>query len=195
MRTSATSCLFFILIFTSMLLPSNASRPIVQPVLATDDESLRGLQLSIICDSTQYSAGQLPRFNVELRNTGEDDLILNLGIMLANGRKQYPKAIVLLITDSEGKSRLFDLRGPGAVGGRMDPLLVPLVSGGTYTLPVDLGRYWAASSKEFEYKLRGAYSIEARLTGEKVPARQDLLLARYWTGEVTSNRLTFDVAN
>ena len=195
MRASASSCLFFILTFTSMLLPSNASRPIALPVLATDDESLGGLQLSIALDSTQHTAGQLPKFNVELRNTGEDDLILNLGIMLANGRKQYPKAIVLLITDSEGKSRLFDLREPSAIGGRMDPLIVPLASGGAYSLPVDLGKYWAAPSKEFEYKLRGAYSIEARFTGEKAPARQDTLLARYWIGKVTSNRLTFEVAN
>lgn len=40
--------------------------------------------------------------------------------MLANVRKQYPEAITLRITDSEGKSRTFHLGEPFGVAGRVD---------------------------------------------------------------------------
>lgn len=44
-------------------------------------------------------AKRLPKFKVELRNSGDDDLVLNVGVMLANGKKQYPDAITLVVTD------------------------------------------------------------------------------------------------
>jgi len=56
---------------------------------------------------------------VELENVGEDDLILNLGSTLANGRKQYPTEIVLILTNSQGKARRFDLKGPASTAGRV----------------------------------------------------------------------------
>src|SRR5437870_7169489 len=40
---------------------------------------------------------------LELRNTAPKDAILNLGIMLANGARQYPSAISLTLTDARGK--------------------------------------------------------------------------------------------
>ena len=39
----------------------------------------------------------------------ESDFVLNLGVMLANGGKQYPRALVLIVTDETGKSRQFEL--------------------------------------------------------------------------------------
>ena len=106
-----------------------------------------------------------PKFRVELRNAEESDLTLNLGIMLDNGRKQYPTATFLNLTDTQGKSRR-----------------------------LDLDRYFAAASKEYEYKpTPGTYSLEAQYTGKGVPRDMDLLLGHYWEGTVKSNRLRFDV--
>jgi hypothetical protein len=66
---------------------------------------------------------------------------------------------------------------------------------------VDLGKYWAAPSKEFEYKFqRGTYSIQARYTGKAVSQQEanldvkGIALMPYWTGTVTSNQLPFDVS-
>ncbi|HZS27757.1 MAG TPA: hypothetical protein VFB76_11045 [Candidatus Angelobacter sp.] len=148
---------------------------------------------------TEDGLSNIPKFRVELRNTGENDLILNLGIMLANGRKQYPNAIVLVLTDQDRKSRRLELRDPAAIGGRMDPLIVPLPVGSSYSLPVDLDKYWAAASREIEYKLNpGSYSLVAEFTGRAVSRQsanldvKGIALMPYWEGTVTSNQLSFE---
>jgi hypothetical protein len=58
----------------------------------------RELKMNVHLDAAAVGESKVPKFRVELQNAGEDDLILNLGITLANGRKQYPKDIVLLLT-------------------------------------------------------------------------------------------------
>ena len=160
----------------------------------------RELEMTVHLDDTAQSQPKLPKFRVELRNVGDHDLILNLGFTLANGRKQYPNAIVLTIVDTQGKARQFDLIGPAGVAGRLDPLILPLPAGSTFSLPVDLDKYWAAASKEFQYKFqRGSYSIEAQFRGKTVSSQEanldvkGIALMPYWTGTATSNQLRFEV--
>jgi hypothetical protein len=159
----------------------------------------RELEMSVHLDATEVGQSKVPKFRVELRNAGEHDLILNLGIMLAAGRKQYPRAIVLIVTDSQGKARWLDLIEPGAIAGRVDPLIVPLPVGSTFSIPVDLDKYWAAASKEFDYKLKpGTYFLEAQFDGRGVTQQEanldvkGIALMPYWTGSITSNRLRFE---
>jgi hypothetical protein len=163
-------------------------------------EVVGGLKMSIYPDQSSGADSKPPKFRVELRNAGESDLILNLGIMLANGKKQYPNAIVLTLVDAQGKSRRFDLREPWFVAGRLDPLVVPLPTGAAFSILVDLDKYWAAASKEFDYKLKpGSYSLEAQFTGKGVSQQEanldvkGIALMPYWTGMVTSNRQQFEV--
>jgi hypothetical protein len=66
--------------------------------------------MAIRLDQAEGAQSKAPKFTVELRNAGENDLIFNLGMMLANGKKQYPNAVALTLTDAQGKSRRFDLR-------------------------------------------------------------------------------------
>jgi hypothetical protein len=160
----------------------------------------RELEVTMHLDATAHVQSDLPKFRMELQNTGKRDLVLNLGITLSNGSKQYPTALVLMIIDPQGKARQFDLIGPAAIAGRLDPLILPLPVGSTFSLPVDLGKYWAVQSKEFEYKFqRGTYSIQARFTGKAVSQQEanldvkGIALMPYWTGTVTSNQLRFDV--
>ena len=143
-----------------------------------------------------------PDFRVELRNVGENDLVLNLGVMLANGKRPYPNAIILTLTDAQGKSRRLDLRDPSFISGRVDPLVVPLPVGAVFSIPVNLDRYWAVASAEFDYKPKpGSYALEAQFTGKGVSqqgANLDLpgiALMPYWQGTVTSNLLRFDIPN
>jgi hypothetical protein len=159
------------------------------------------LEVTMHLDTTAHIQSDLPKFRMELQNIGKRDLVLNLGITLSNGSKQYPDALVLIIIDPQGKARQFDLIGPAAIAGRLDPLILPLPVGCTFSLPVDLGKYWAAQSKEFEYKFqRGTYSIQARFTGKAVSQQEanldvkGIALMPYWTGTVTSNQLPFDVS-
>ena len=160
----------------------------------------RELEMRVHLDGTTQSQSRAPKFRVELQNVGDHDLILNLGFTLANGRKQYPDAIVLTLIDAHRKARQFDLIGPAAVAGRVDPLIVPLPTGSTFSIPIDLEKYWAAASKEFEYKFqRGTYSLEARFSGKAVSPQEanldvkGIALMPYWTGTVTSNQVQFEV--
>ncbi len=159
-------------------------------------EVVNGLQMSIRLDKAASAA--IPGFRVDLHNAGESAVVLNLGVMLANGRRQHPNALVLTITDSHGKSRQFNLREPYVVIGRMDPLVVPLPAGSTFSLPVDLHNYWAAASQEFDYKLTpGTYTIGVQFPGKGVSSVnsdvEGLALMPYWTGTLTSNQLRFEV--
>lgn len=78
-----------------------------------------------------------PTFRVELFNSSESDFALNLGLMLANGIKQYPTKILLTVTDAGGKSRQFSLIEPGGIAGRVDALVVPLPAGSTFPYRCD----------------------------------------------------------
>jgi hypothetical protein len=40
---------------------------------------------------------------LEIRNVGDTSAVLNLGIMLANGARQYAKAITLTLRDTAGR--------------------------------------------------------------------------------------------
>src|ERR1035438_2140545 len=53
-----------------------------------------------------------PTFEVELSNIGDHDLVLNLGMMLANGRQQYADAIHLVLRDTQNSIEMLDLKGP-----------------------------------------------------------------------------------
>jgi hypothetical protein len=163
-------------------------------------EVVGGLQMSIYPDQASRADSKPPKFRVELRNVGESDLILNLGMMLANGKKQYPNAVVLTLIDAQGKSRHLDLSEPFSVGGRLDPLVLPLPTGAAFSIPVDLDKYWAPASKEFDFKLKpGSYLLEAQFTGRGVSQQEanldvkGIALMPYWRGTVTSNHLQFEV--
>lgn len=66
-------------------------------------ESNAELRMSIIATTPQEAKG-IPVFRVTLENVGDKDAVLNLGIMLANGKVLLPDAIHLILIDSRGKS-------------------------------------------------------------------------------------------
>jgi hypothetical protein len=84
----------------------------------------------------------------------------------------------------------------------MDPFVLPIPIDATFSLSVDLDNYWAAKSKEFDYKLKpGSYSIQAQLAGRGVSQQEanldvkGIALMPYWKGTVSSNQLRFDISN
>ena len=108
-----------------------------------------GLKMRISPDDTGDSGSTTPAFRVELINSGESDFVLNLGLMLANGDKQYPRAVVLIVTDGTGKLQQFELIEPAHIFGRADPLVVPLPAGCTFSIPVRLNKYLAVAPMKF----------------------------------------------
>jgi hypothetical protein len=174
----------------------------LKPSAETWGEAVSGLQMTIYLDRAEGVPSKAPKFRVELRNAAQKDLVVNLGMMLANGKMQYPNALVLILTDAQRKSRRLDLREPSAIAGRVDPFVLPIPIGATFSIPVDLEKYWVAESKEFDYKLKpGTYSLEAQFTGRSVSQQEanldvkGIALMPYWTGTVASNQLRFEVSS
>jgi hypothetical protein len=135
-----------------------------------------------------------PEFEVAFRNTGEQDVSLNLGIMLANGNVQLPDKIHLQIVDGSRKSRElhFSDKRYAAVGGRMDAYVVPLRAGSSYTLKLRLDQFWSSDTQEFKLKLKpGRYEISSQFQGDGAttsnPDMAGVELMNFWKGKLQSN--------
>jgi hypothetical protein len=101
-----------------------------------------------------------------VQNSGEGDVVLNLGIMLANGKQQFPTEVRLAVTDEKGATRQFRLPEP-RIAGRADDFLVPLCAGATYTVSLDLDRLRPDNPAEAARKLpKGAYRVVAIFEGK-----------------------------
>jgi hypothetical protein len=134
-------------------------------------------------------------FNVTFQNTGEKDVILNLGMMLANGKALLPDAINLRLTDADGSQQKYvfhDVRYPG-VAGRVDDYAVPLRAGSSHTVKLSQSNFYCIETKEFRIKLKpGKYSVYAEFRGGG--AKYDnLRLLRLWTGSLKSNSVRFKI--
>jgi hypothetical protein len=138
-----------------------------------------------------------PGAMLEVRNTGPQDAVLNLGIMLANGARQYPTATTLVLTDAEGKEHHAELAEPaGVISGRLDPFIVPLPGGASLKLPLHISKcLWDASGQleDFEPDPNKHYTVQAQFTGKGVSQAEagldvkGIALMPYWTGAVVSN--------
>jgi RNA polymerase sigma factor (sigma-70 family) len=128
------------------------------------------------------------RLSVVVENVGPEDIVVNLGMMLANGKRQFPTAVRLTVTDAAGKARAFT-RSVGPVAGRVDPFVVPLGSGCGYTLPCRLVDY-ADAADPGAALAPGTYTVTASFQGERVTQTNGdtagLALLPYWRGTVRS---------
>ncbi len=112
-----------------------------------------------------------PTFEVELSNIADHDLVLNLGMMLANGSQQYADAIHLVLRDNQNSIEVLDLKGPPVVAGRIDPFVVPLPRGTRIILPINLADYWIQKQKIFNIQLKpGRYFLSAKYRGGRCEA-------------------------
>ena len=139
---------------------------------AASSTGIEGLQLTVRLDQSQGTDPSHPKFQVQLRNDGENNLILNIGTFAGDGQEQYASAISLILLTSGGKPQFLSfLRPLQDTGGRLQPLLLPLPSGASFSIPVDLANYRAAGSNNRFYGLKaGTYLIAARFIGSNAVA-------------------------
>lgn len=184
-------------------LPNICERPAVHAAETSNTgkvpraEISRDLQVLVRTGKPEYVVGAEVTMNVELRNVGSADVVLDLGVMLANGKEQYPTAIHLSLVDGTGKERRLLPIQPSHVGGRMDPFLVPLPVGATYIIATSLSDYWCPDTKEFQIQpMPGHYTIAAFYNGQ-APTRVNIELAgaKLITGEVSSDATVFSVVS
>jgi RNA polymerase sigma factor (sigma-70 family) len=173
----------------SPTLPSPPNGDDTKPDARVDEpvwgKPLNGLRLGL-CRTEAKKDGQV-RLLVVLENGGAEDLVVNLGLMLANGKRQLPMAVRLVVIGGDGKEHVLRLNQPG-VAGRVDPFIVPLSSGNRYAVSCDLEQ-WG------ERLAPGRYRARAEFVGEAVTKEQvnkdmtGLALMPIWTGTITSGDL------
>lgn len=161
------------------------------------DAATNRLQMSLAVLKSDDDWGY-PRFEVKFTNAGSDDLYLNLGFMLANGRVQLPSKIHLMLWDGDGRNRALDFgdKNYGAIGGRADDFAVPLRSGSSYTLTVRLDQFSSLATKEFDLKLKpGHYGVSAWYQGTGAEhfntGSEGMVLMNFWKGKIQSNTCSF----
>jgi len=187
--------LLVLLIASLLLLPGVSAA--LNPRGQASDEPVGGLQIAVFPDPDESGHGKVPKFRVELRNVGDDDMILYLGNII--GKKQDPANIVLTLFDARGRSlRLMDLTQPMGVAGWVGPMFLPLPAGSRFSIAVDLARYWLPMlDDEFEKPLApGTYWLQAQFSvkGDSQREREFGCGVRSsWSGTITSNRLRFDI--
>jgi hypothetical protein len=91
---------------------------------------------------------------------------------------------------------------PAIIAGRVDPLIVPLPSGATFSLLIDLKKYGALDEKVWHLDFSpGRYTLQAEYEGKRVPASQanldvkGIALMTYWVGKVASTPVAFNVVS
>jgi len=142
------------------------------------------------------------QFEVALDNIGAEDLVLNLGHMLANGKVMFPVSIKLVLTGPSGQVReleYFDRKYPG-IAGRVDDFTVALRAGSLYTIRATTDHYWSRDTNAFGIKLtNGRYRIVARFQGQGAQTHNSdmpgVALMNFWKGIVQSNPLEFVVSD
>ena len=168
---------------------SLADENLVTPAPEGAEESGPAPRISLV----SLTPEQPGLFRVDLENTGDKDLMLNLGMMLANGKVMMPEDVHLILVDARGESKelLFTDRRHHVVAGRVDDFVVPLRAGSAYSLRLSLNDYWCPQTKEFEIALQpGEYRIHAVLnaTGARHVNldTEGMKLMNYWTGSLCS---------
>jgi hypothetical protein len=139
------------------------------------------------------------QFRVELHNSGNRPLVLNVGIALANGNRQYANAVHYSLTMPSGKVVDLVPMEPGFISGRVDPLVMPLPAGATFSFPLDLETFLSIKQGRDWMLHPGRYSLRAQFTGVGVSVSdmswdvQGIALMPFWTGEAISAPVFFTV--
>jgi hypothetical protein len=144
--------------------------------------------LSMMLSNLQSAGNGQFEGDVSLRNLGPNDAVLNLGVSLGNGARSYPDKLSLVARGPDGALHKLHFAGMGAVAGRLDPMVVPLPMGSSYTVH---GRWWASGVTAGKY----AFFVEFQGT----PARNANLdmpgmnVMKCWLGKLNSNEITLTV--
>jgi hypothetical protein len=132
---------------------------------------------------------------IAAQNVGDAPLLLPFGALIGSRFYNFRFQIILVAPDG-AEHRLIDTGSPGIVGGRLDPLAVPLLPGAGYTVEVPLSRFSVLESPE---KLEALVLKGCRLRVELDVHHPTCPLYGYpnpnmipcWEGKLTSNILRF----
>jgi RNA polymerase sigma factor (sigma-70 family) len=129
---------------------------------------------------------------VVMENVGDSDLNVQLGYSLANGKSYHPAALRLLVSLEGNKTRTLTY-SEVRVAGRLDPFVVPLPAGSSYSLRCPLDKFVDSKTGDGIDLTAKEYRIAAELVGQPVskasPDLQGFTLMPYWQGTARSNEV------
>jgi hypothetical protein len=178
----------------ALLTTIGANNQVSPSPLAAESAEADGLALSMRANSPG-SSGAL-RLDVTLENTGQKDILLNLGTMLGNGRIQRHEAIRLLVVDWTGDRRVLHYADPDVPGvaGRIDDYAVPLRAGSTHSVALEIRDFWCPATKEHAIVLPpGAYEVRAQFEGAGAQHDGGMPSPPYWTGTLESGAVLIKI--
>jgi hypothetical protein len=149
----------------------------------------QGLQLATAPVRETWTVGEDPEFHVSFRNSGTDDVFLNLGVILG-GRRHYPMAVSLLLAEPGGRQLEYRLSGPSFVAGRMDDYVVPLRTRAIHELTLTLSEFHGLKLP------KGRYQVSARFQGRGATitnSGQDWTGWNFWQGTLESRVAEFEI--
>ncbi len=163
-----------------------------------EGKAVGGLRIRLHLPAAEEGKKLPPQCEVTLENVGDSDLNVQLGYSLANGKSHHPAALRLLALSKGKKTRTLIYAALPGVAGRMDPFVVPLPAGSSYTLRCAFGKYADSETGRRIDLTANDYRIVAELLGEAVTKTnldvQGLTLMPYWQGKVRSNEVELPFA-
>lgn len=143
--------------------------------------------------SLALSCGEQPgEVTVTIRNSGQADTAVLIGVALGNGRSYWPHELVVELRRS-GSTEVEELvqRGPALIAGRMDHWVVPLPVRAAFSLRLRAADFFVTSPATAVWP---AEELRVRLTGRPITSDLSLdmtgmKLWRVWTGSARSNAL------
>ncbi len=182
-----------------------------QPTPQSWGDAVNGLQTSISQDQNAKGQEKEMRLTIEFRNAGRNNITIVPGLIYTcsqiDAYTSETSYVALNLADSQGTSHAlhfgdFPPFNPGCGGAADSPLVVPLPSGASFSISLDLGRYvdLSGSSQRYptfswrKYQV-GTYFLQAQLTNPRselsFPSSflKSPLYFDAWKGTVNSNRL------
>lgn len=123
---------------------------------------------------------------VVLHNTAAEPRILSLGLLLGNGRQVIPDALRLVMHDRQGRD--YRLWACCQVAGRVDPWLVVLAPGASYTYRTNLAEF-----RDERLTLAAAASAPADLPTPHPPPGEYTLRVTLHAAALDAHGLNSDV--
>jgi hypothetical protein len=149
----------------------------------------RGLGLEATCRVA--SGSNQTEFHIVLRNDSGADTAVVVGFGLGNGHAYFPVGVSVRSTTPAGEEKFsFSPVPPVWVGGRLDPWLVPLPTGATYSFSVPTTHFWNLESgihRSARAHRPGCVGSAARhISGIR---QEGMRLWKVWIGELASTSI------
>ncbi|MGE3163924.1 MAG: hypothetical protein AB7O52_03395 [Planctomycetota bacterium] len=146
-----------------------------------------GLTLSVRVVSGESEPWELC---ATFENNGNQDIFLNLGMLLANGKVQLPTALRIILTGPNGNAHDLEFRDPEHpfVGGRVDDYAVPLRVGSAHSLRLRSKHYWCPKNPEGLALPPGDCTLQLVFSGRSAQHvnldTEGMRHMPYWVGEL-----------